>query len=109
MAKVHSVNGFTINYIGQPNWIDRPVGKLLTGEQIKNRWRGHTWASNVMTVSEFNNLYTLEGTKATIVTTDYSSRNSDYITYYGAEVKRVTGTHDGPRFLDVQIEFLVRI
>ncbi len=109
MAQVHAINGTTINYIGQPDWVDIPAGAFLNGESVHSRWRGHTWAGNVMPESEFNFLYSLEGQKVQLLTTNYSDRNGDYITYYGVEFRRISGTHDGPRFINVRLDFMIRV
>jgi len=109
MAQLHAINGTSINYIGQPDWIDTPQGEFLNGETLQSRWRGHTWAANVMTESEFNFLYALEGQKVSLLTTKHNDRNGDYITYYGVDFRQITGTHDGPRFIDVQLNFMIRV
>jgi hypothetical protein len=108
MAQQHYLNGAAINYINKPDWIDEG-SPVLNGETVFNRWRRHTWRAEVMPVSEFNTVYALEGQTVSLTTTDYSDRNGDYVTYYGARVTNVTGRQSGPLMTDVTIEFLVRV
>lgn len=110
MARVHSINGNTISYIGKPDWQDKPTAAYLTGENAVSRWRKHIWQSNVMPASEWNTLEALEGTLVTLVTTDYADRNAaNYKTYYGARFTALTGNHDGPNMVNVRFEFLIKL
>jgi len=109
MASVE-INNTTLLYVGRPNWDDQTVGGYLTGEVIHNRWRRHIWEANVMPIAEFNSLYAFEGQQVSILTTNYTDRNDTTLKrYYAAELKKVTGAHDGPRFTGVRAEFIVRI
>lgn len=109
MAQQHKINGTTINRITSANWEDGGQSQGLDGYTPLDSWRRHTWRSNVMTVTEFDTLYALEGQKVSITTTDYSDRNGDYLTYYNVDLERVGGRHEGPRIVDFVAEFLVRV
>jgi hypothetical protein len=110
MARVHSINGNTINFIGKPDWQDKPTAAYLTGQNAVSRWRKHIWQSNVMPASEWNTIEALEGQLVTIVTTDYEDRNNaNYKTYYGARFTALAGKHDGPNMVNVRFEFLVKL
>lgn len=110
MAFQHAINGTNVNYVTTPQWIDEPAGgDFFNGKSSHNRWRLHRWESNIMTAAEFNTIYALEGTQVTITTTDYDSRNGDYVTYYVAELKSVSGRHEGPNMASVRADFLVRV
>lgn len=92
------------------NWIDIPAGQFFNGKTSRNRWRRHIWKTNVMTATEFDSIYALQGQRVSIITTDYDDRNnSNYKTYYNAELMRVGGDQNGPRFENIQIEFNVRV
>ena len=110
MAQIFQVNGTNLTHITRGDWQEEPEGDYLNGKAIHNRWRRHILQANVTTAAEFDTLYALEGQKISLTTTNYFDRNSaNYVTYYGAEVKRVSGQHEGPIMRDVQIECLVRI
>lgn len=109
MAQVFGVNGTTINYVVNAQWIERPEDDYLNGQTVRNRWRTHTWQTEVMSASEFNTLYALEGQQVTITTVDYEDRTGNYKTYYGAELRSIGGDHDGPNFQNILIEFLVKV
>ena len=109
MAQIHSINSNTINFIGQPDWQDKPTAAYLTGQNAVSRWRRHVWESNVMTAAEWNTIEALEGTLVTLVTTDYADRNAAYKTYYGARFTDLAGKHEGPNMVNVRFEFLVKL
>jgi hypothetical protein len=103
------VNNTHIERITRGDWTDAPAGVGLDGKTGRQRWVSHVWQSNVMSAEEFNSLYSLEGQKVSIKTTNYADRNGDYITYYGVDFKRISGEHAGPIFTGVTCEFLVRL
>ena len=109
MAQQHDINGTNVNHVTAV-WSDRPVNSFLNGKTTANRWRSHRWTSNVMTESEFNTLEALEGQTVSITTTKYSDRNNtNYVTYYDVKFLSITGTHSGPRFEGVSMEFAVLV
>ncbi len=109
MAQVHDINGNTINYISFADWLDTSIPSSLDGLNAVSVWRNHIWEANVMPASEWNTLEALEGQQVSITTTDYSDRNSDYLTYYNAVLTGLTGNHEGPNREDVRFEFLVKV
>jgi hypothetical protein len=110
MAKDFIINSTTINYVTKADWEDGAADPGLDGYTSLTRWRRHVWrAPEGMPAIEFDTLFALEGQKVNVVTTDYDNRNSDYKTYYGADLKRVSGRHTGPIMVDVSLEFLVRV
>ncbi len=98
-----------MEYVGRPNWIDQPVGGDLAGQTIINRFRRHLWETNVMPAGDYDALFALLGQKVELRTTNYSDRNGELKTYFGAELKQVSGNHNGPVFENVRAEFLVRV
>lgn len=109
MAQQHKLNGTNINYIERPDWQTKPVAQALNGVTPIERWARHIWRTNTMAVSEFDTIHVLEGQKVSLTTTNRIDRNGDYITYYGADLERVSGRHRGPVMTNVTVEFLVRL
>jgi len=109
MAQTFQINGSNLTYIAGADWPDQAGTQALDGDAPLLRWRRHVWSTNVMSASEWDTLAALEGQKVSITTTDYSDRNSDYATYYGCDFERLSGRHEGPVFVDVRAEFMVRI
>ncbi len=108
-ADVLAINGNQMLTIGRPDWVDSSVGAYLSGETIVNRYRRHVWQTNVMSAADYNTLYALEGQKVSIQTTNYSDRNGIYVTYHNADLRRVTGQHNGPFFENVRAEFVIGV
>ena len=110
MAQIHSIDGTTINFISQAAWSQAFNSQSLNRIAVHNRYRRHTWNSNVMTTAEWSVLIGKRGSIVTIATTDPDDPNGDYITYYDAVVKSVTHRqHDSLNFAGVRIDFLVRV
>jgi hypothetical protein len=111
MAQVHSIDGTTVNYISQAIWSQLSNNQSLNIIAVHNRYRRHTWNSNVMTATEFATLISKRGSIVTIVTTDPDDpNNANYVTYYDAIVKSVTHrAHDSLNFIGVRVDFLVRV
>jgi len=105
MAQVHAINGTTVEYIGQPDWIDKPLGGYLAGPTTHDRYRDHIWRTNIMTAAEFDTIFALMGQQVSITTTDYNDRDGDYKTYYNVVLESVDGTHEGPNFTGVECKF----
>lgn len=109
MAQTFKINGTSLSYITQAEWGNIELGQALDGGMIIGRWRQHILSTNVMSASEFNTFYALQGQRVTLTTTDYDTPNSDYKTYYEAIFETLEGLHDGPVFLNVQARFRVRL
>src|SRR5512147_1995944 len=102
------INGTTYTYLMQPNRDDALQSQALSGGTATNRWALHTIKTNIMPMTEFNNLFALQGQAVTLYTTDYSSRNS-YRTYYKAVLESVTGSHESINAANVVATFRVRL
>lgn len=110
MAQVFKINGTSLTYITRGDWEDDYDQQAHDGNTPILRWRRHTMrAPDGMTAAEFDTLYALEGQKVSITTTNYEDRNSDYKTYYGCDLERVAGRHDGPLVYDVVLDLMVRV
>lgn len=109
MAQQHQINDSDIDYIEQAPWPERDEGPYLNGKGSRNRWHPHRWLASVMPVTEFDTIYALEGTLVNIATTNYSDRNGDYVTYYGVDCQSVSGEHQGPVMVNVQVDFMVKV
>lgn len=110
MALTFQLNGSNLTYITQANWQEIPVGQYLNGQTVHHRWRVHTWQTNVMTAAEFDTLYAQQGAKVSITTVPYDDRNaSDYVEYFGAELKEIEGEHNSTIVENVMITFRVRV
>jgi hypothetical protein len=111
MALDFKINGTTVSRVVKGDWIDEPGdSQALDGVTPLARWRRHTWRADVLTAAEWNTLSLLQGAKVAIATTNYYDRNAaDYVSYYGCDFEGLSGSHDGPVFTGVTVEFLVRI
>ena len=109
MTQVFALNGVTYAYIEEAKWLENDQGKALDGEAVHNRWRGHSWLTQIMPISEFDVLYALEGQKVVITTTDYEDRNGDYKVYYVADLRQVFSRHVSQNMQQLQCEFLIRL
>ena len=106
----YTIGGTTVTYIARTDWLDQPVAQSLAGETVKSRWKIHRWQTNVMNIQDWDNIYALEGTIVPITTNDYADRNNQtHVLYPEANFRSMTGSHDGPLFTNVTIEFLVRV
>ena len=111
MPQQFKINSVEISRITKGDWLDEPGdAQALDGVTPLARWRRHTWTTEVLSASEFNSLYSLEGQQVSLDTPPYDDRNAaDYQRYYGAILQSVTGNHDGSIFTGVSCEFLVRL
>lgn len=111
MAQTHSIDGTTINFISTATWAQAVNSQSLNRIAVHNRYRRHTWNSNVMTVAEWSTIIGKRGSIVTLVTTDPDDpNNASYRTYYDAVVKSATHRqHDSLNFGGVRVDFLVRV
>lgn len=110
MAQVHSIDGTIVNFISTASWAQSSNSQSLNRIAVHNRYRRHTWNSNVMTAAEWSTIVSKRGNIVTIITTDPDDPNGDYIAFYDAVVKSVTHrVHDSLNFSGVRVDFLVRV
>lgn len=109
MARVFELNGTELDYVTGADWQDTAEAGSLAGVSPLRRRRRHVWRARVMPMAEFLSLQAQEGALAAITTTNYSDRNGDYVTYYGAEIERVSCRHEATNAEEVTVEFLVRV
>ena len=109
MAQLFAINGTVISRVNRPDWIDEPANKGLDPSTPRLRWARCICRADVLTAAEFNLLYAQEGAIVSIDVTDYADRNGDYKRYFGVLCLRVSGSHDGPAFVSVEAEFLVKV
>ena len=110
MAQVHDIDGTTVNYISTAPWNQPANSQSLNLITVHNRWRSHTWTSNVMTAAEWSTIIGKRGSIVSITTTNPNDPNGDYVTYYEAIVKDVTyASHDSLNIRGAKIEFLVKV
>lgn len=109
MAQTFQINGSNLTYIGKADWPTELSGAGLDGLSPKGRWVKHVWQADVMTAAEYDTLFGFEGHKVSITTTDYYDRNGDYKTYYSVDFESINGSHNGPVFENVTMEFRVRL
>lgn len=110
MAQDFKVNGTTINRVTGLQWLEQPVNdKRLNGQPVYHRWRRHLGRARVVTQDEFDTLFATLGTRVELTTVDYADRNGDYKTYYTAEAIGIEAVHEGPAFVEVEMEFWVRL
>lgn len=110
MAQVHDIDGTTVNFISQAPWNQAVNSQSLDLIAVHNRWRIHTWLSNVMTAAEWATFRGKRGSIVSITTTDPDDPNGDYVTYFQAIVRNVSqGNHDSLNLRGVKIEFLVKV
>ena len=109
MAQIHNIDGTTVNFISQAVWNQPANSQSLDLIAIHNKWRSHTWLSNIMTAAEWATFRGKRGNIATITTTDPDDPNGDYITYFNVIVKNVSpGNHESLNFSGVRVEFLIK-
>ncbi len=110
MAQVHDIDGTTVNFIAQTIWNRATNSESLDLIAVHNKWRNHTWQSNVMTAAEWATFRGKRGSIVSLTTTDPDDPNGDYVTYYNAIVRSVSpGAHESLNFEGVRIEFLVNV
>lgn len=110
MAQDFKINSTTVSRITKGDWQDEPGdSQSLAGVIPLARWRRHRWQADVLSASEFNTLYALQGQKVKLTTVNYSDRNGDYIDYFGVDFPQISDSHDGPIFTGVSIDFLIRV
>lgn len=108
MSQIFSLNGAAFTHGIQADWVDQPDGDYLAGPRARRRWLQHIWAAAVMPAGEFNTLAQAEGGLVSLTTTNLSDRNGAFVTYYGAELRSVSGVHAGPNMEQVRAEFWIR-
>lgn len=110
MAQLFKLNGITISRVTRGDWSEDSASSGPDGTLARLRWVRHTWQADVLAAADFNTLYAAEGTRCSIDTPAHDDRNAaDYRTYYNVLCQRVTGRHEGPIFVGVLAEFLVRL
>jgi hypothetical protein len=110
MAQIHNIDGTTINYISQAPWSQAVNSQSFDLIAVHEKYRKHTWLSNVMTTAEWATLIGKRGSIVSITTTDPNDPNGDYITYYEAIVRNVTfSRHESLNIIGAKVEFLVRV
>lgn len=112
MATNHQINGTTYSYIETANWQENNLrnGRALDQQTTVNAFRTMVWTTNIMPLSEFDTLYTLEGQEVTLVTVDYSDRDSgNFATYYGAILERIDANHESTNITSLNVTFRVRV
>lgn len=109
MAQIFKINGTTIEYIQKADWENAPAGEALDGQTARQRWVKHIWQSNVMPVSEFDTIFSLEGETVTLITTNFNDRNGDYIQYFGVQFSKIVNQHVSVLMESIRCEFLVRL
>lgn len=109
MAQIFQLNGTTLTHINDCQWLENEQGDYLNGKMPKNRWRNVRLSGEAMEEAQYDIIHALEGQKVSVTITDYESRNSDFKTYYGADLLSISGDHNGPKFDNVSVELKVRI
>lgn len=109
MAQLFAINGTQITRVNRPDWIDEPANKGLDPSTPRLRWARCICRADVLTAAEFDTLFAQVGAIVSIDVTDYADRNGDYKRYFGALCQRVSGNHEGPAFVAVEAEFLVKV
>ena len=110
MAQMHSIDGTTVNYISQAPWDQLRNSQSLDLIAVHEKWRSHTWLSNVMTAAEWSTFRGKRGSIVSITTTPPDNPNGNYVTFYNVIIKGVSqGNHDSLNFRGVRIEFLVKV
>lgn len=109
MAQQFQFNGSNITHGIEANWDEIPLDMPLAGGTVFNRFRRHSWQAGVLTAAEFVAMRAQLGKAVSLTTTDYSDRNSDFVTYYGATLDRLSGEHSGPVYVGVSAEFTARV
>lgn len=110
MAQLFALNGVTIERVNRPDWIDEPANKGLDPSTPRLRWARCICRADVLTAAEFDLLFAQVGAIVSIDVTDYADRNAaDYKRYFGVLCQRVSGDHQGPSFVAVEAEFLVKV
>lgn len=110
MAQIFKLNGTTISRMSRGDWEDSPAASGLDGTTSRARWVRHVWQADVLAPADFNTLYAAMGTRCSIDTPAHDDRNAaDYRRYFGAKCLSVSGRHEGPVFVGVMAEFLVRV
>ena len=108
MATDFKINSSTLTHITNASWSEQAEGSYLNGKMPKNRWRIMR-LSGTMEEAQFDLIYAQEGAKVSITVPPYDSRNSDFETYYGADLISIEGEHQGPSFVNVRAELRVLI
>jgi hypothetical protein len=110
MAQVHDIDGTTLNYISQALWNQPVNSQSLNLIAVHNKWRIHTWLSNVMTTIEWATLIGKRGSIVQITTTDPDDPNGDYISYFEVILRSATfGSHDSLNIRGAKLEFLIKV
>lgn len=110
MSQIHSIDSTALNYISQALWNQSVNSQSLNLIAVHNKWRIHTWLSNVMTTVEWATLIGKRGNIVSITTTDPDNPNSDYVSYYEAILRRATfGSHDSLNIRGAKFEFLIKV
>ncbi len=99
------INGTALTYIQSANWDDMNLTQKLDGTTLINNHQQHTWGTNIMTASEFDSLFALQGQRVRIRTIDIDGRLS-FKDYMG-DFLSINGTHQGVNFAGVSLKFLV--
>ncbi len=108
MAQIHDIDGTALSYISSAPWAQPVNSESLNLIAVHNRWRRHTWNSNVMTTAEWATLIGKRGSVVSITTTDPDDPNGDYVTYFGVYVRNITfSSHDSLNIRGAKIEFLL--
>lgn len=102
-----AINGTPYDRLLTADWSDRSEGDYLNATHSFNAWRNLVIGADVLTETEFDALYALEGQIVSVDAPPYYDRNATEITYYGAELKKVTGQHNGPLVANVRLDLLV--
>lgn len=110
MAQIHDIDGITVNFISQAPWSQDTNSQSLDLITVHEKWRNHTWLSNVMTAAEWSTFIGKRGSIVSITTTDPNDLNGDYITFYNAIIGNITfNSHESLNFRGVRVEFLVKV
>lgn len=102
-----AINGTAYERLLTADWSDRPEGDYLDATGSFNAWRDLAISADVLTATEFDALYALEGQIVSVDAPPYHDRNATPITYYGAELRSVTGRHQGPAVVGVRLDLRV--
>lgn len=110
MAQIHDIDGTVLNYISQATWNQPVNSQSLNLIAVHNRYRQHTWLSNVMTTTEWATMIGKRGSIVQITTTDPDDPNGDYVAYYEAILRNVTfGSHDSLNVRGAKFGFLIKV
>ena len=102
-----AINGTTYERLLTADWGDRPEGDYLDATGSFNAWRDLTIGADVLTATEFDAFYALEGQIVSVDAPPYYDRNATEVRYYGAELRGVTGQHQGPVVVGGRLELRV--